>query len=81
MSRRALKPRPRLSLAERLRAHREAFELALELGCTPREAEEELARRAARKRWEESRDRLAAKRNARPERRFADWDTPWMMRD
>ena len=33
------------SEAERLRAHREAFTLALQLGCTPREAERELRRR------------------------------------
>lgn len=33
------------SLAEKYRAHRRAFELALELGCTPREAERVLRRR------------------------------------
>lgn len=51
----------RPSAAERYRAHRAAFELALELRCTPREAEQELARRAARRAWEESRDRLNRK--------------------
>ena len=39
------------SLAERYRAHGEAFVLALELGCTPREAEAEIRRRQARLRW------------------------------
>jgi hypothetical protein len=48
------------SLAEYYRAHREAFTLALELKCTPREAEIELKRRAAR----EARERLDAKLNA-----------------
>ena len=32
------------SIAEHYRAHRQAFELALELGCTPKEAEAELAK-------------------------------------
>jgi len=81
VSRRAIKPRPRVSLAERLRRHRMAFELAHELGCTPKEAEEELDRREARRRWEEARDRLNAKRNAKPTAGFADWNSPWMMRD
>lgn len=47
--------------AEQLRAHRAAFTLALELGCTPREAEQELRRRAAKAREEESKRRMAAK--------------------
>jgi len=38
-----------VSDAERYRAHREAFTLALELGCTPVEAADELRRRAAAK--------------------------------
>ncbi len=49
------------SEAERLRAHRRAFELALELGCTPREAEQEIARIEARERHRARADRLAAK--------------------
>ncbi len=81
MSRRAIKPRQRVSLAERLRRHRMAFELALELGCTPKEAEEELDRREARRRWEEARDRLNAKRNAKLKPAFDDWNSRWMMRD
>lgn len=48
------------SLAERFRAHREAFALALELGCTPAEADAELARRAAKARWQDSTQRLHA---------------------
>lgn len=47
--------------AEQLRAHRAAFTLALELGCTPRETEQELRRRAAAAREEESKRRMAAK--------------------
>lgn len=53
------------SEAERLRAHRRAFELALELGCTPKEAEQEIARIAARERLRARMDRIAA-RNAKP---------------
>lgn len=49
------------SLAEQYRAHREEFLLALELGCTPAEARAELARRAARERWQEAKRRLDAK--------------------
>lgn len=52
--------RRRPSLAERFRANRASFALSLELGCTPAEAEAELARRAAWARAEQSRKRLAA---------------------
>ena len=78
------------SLAEHYRAHREAFALALELGCTPKEAERELLRRRAREQAEESQRRLAAKRHAplvpgiaalaAPDRAQGR-DAPWMMRD
>ncbi|HQS69260.1 MAG: hypothetical protein B7Y36_18285 [Novosphingobium sp. 28-62-57] len=57
-------PRKPASLAERYRAHRAAFELAQQLGCTPKEAEAELARRAARKDWLERNARLEALKNA-----------------
>lgn len=57
----------RPSLAQRMRAHRAAFTLALELGVTVAEAEAELARRAARDRWETACRRLAAL-DARPRR-------------
>lgn len=77
------------SLAERYRAHREAFELARELGCTPKEAEAELARRAdaeqrrkAREEWQRGHDRLEALRNAPIHR--ADPEPPpqpWWRRD
>lgn len=83
MGRRAtFKPRPRMSLAKRLRRHRLAFELALELGCTPKEAEAEIDRREARKVWEQARDRLEAKKNENPLKpAFDDWQAPWMLRD
>lgn len=72
------------SEAERLRAHGEAFKLSLELGCTPKEAEREIARIKARERDRAAADRLAAKLAApigpaRRERR--ETDQPWMMRD
>ncbi len=76
------KPQQRVSLAERLRAHREAFELALELGCTPKEAEQEIARRKAAAQAREARARLLAKVNAAPRpRQHENWNAPWMMRN
>jgi hypothetical protein len=48
------------SLAEHYRAHREAFTLALQLKCTPREAELEIKRQAAKA----CRERLDAKLHA-----------------
>ncbi len=57
-------PRKPASLAERYRAHRAAFELARELGCTPKEAEAEIARRAAHREWLKGHHRLEALRNA-----------------
>lgn len=50
------------SEADRLRAHRAAFNLALELGVTPREAEAVLAQRAARDRWQVAKAKLDARR-------------------
>lgn len=49
------------SLADRYRQHRIAFELARELGVTPREAEAVLAQREARARWLVAERRLAAR--------------------
>lgn len=70
------------SLAERYRMAREAFELALELGCTPKEAEREMKRRRAAEDHQETTRRLAAKMAA-PLIRTASpvGDQPWMMRD
>lgn len=72
----------RVPLADRLRLHRQAFELSLELGCTPKEAEQELARRAAADTAAQAAARLNAKINApiRPPVR-EDHEAPWMMRD
>lgn len=58
-------PRKPTSLAERYRAHRVAFKLAQQLGCTPKEAEAEIARRAARQRWLRTLARLEALKNRR----------------
>ena len=82
MGRAALSPKP--TLAERYRAHRQAFELALELGCTPAEAAAELDRRAARARWEQAERRLRARIDSPlriPSRARPPEDAPWMMRD
>jgi len=78
-------PQP-TTIAEKMRAHREAFTLALELGCTPREAEKELRRRRA---WADHEDllrRAAAKLAAPAPRATASTtatapDDRWMMRD
>ena len=72
------------SLAQRYRAHREAFTLALELGCTPREAEAEIARRKTRLRWLAAQQRLQARTQSREPIFTPDAardPAPWMMRD
>ncbi|MED5546167.1 MAG: hypothetical protein VYD90_13035 [Pseudomonadota bacterium] len=75
------------SLAEQYRAHREAFALALELGCTPREAERLLRDQArARRRACGTRAPEAAAVNEfepleREPADYRDWDARWMMRD
>ncbi len=55
-----------LTMAERYRAHREAFELGLELGITPAAAAEEIARRAAVEKHRIAMERLQAKREGQP---------------
>ena len=75
-------PRKPASLAEHYRAHRAAFELARELGCTPKEAELVLARRKAHEEWQRGHARLEALRNAPIHR--ADPEPPaqpWWLRD
>lgn len=78
---------PGQSLAERYRAHNAEMRLAMELGCTPKEARAELDRRAAQERWTETRRRIASN-GARIEARRQERvrlrdlpDEPWMMRD
>lgn len=64
------------------RAHRAAFTLALELGCTPKDAEDEMRRRHARERDRAAQQRLDFKINTAPLPRPADnWGAPWMLRD
>ena len=74
------------SIAEHYRAHREEFELALELGITPRAAREEIRLRQARLRWLAKQQRLDSKMHqsfdfARDERLGSERSEPWMMRD
>lgn len=74
------------SLAEQYRAHREAFVLALELGCTIREAERLLRDRArARRRACGTRvpDHATADFETISEQptSFDDFDCRWMMRE
>lgn len=71
----------RPSSAEQTRQARLAFELALELGCTPREAAEELRRRAAMERHREAAARLAAKRAEKPLTASDEKILPWYRRD
>lgn len=75
------------SLAEQYRAHRAAFELAMELGCTPRQASQILRDR------ERTRRRACGTRApapstdsdfepiSGPEPTFEDFGCRWMMRD
>lgn len=77
------------SLAEQYRAHRAAMELALATGCTPKEAEIELRRRAKFRRdacgrhapqpAADSADDFEPLDRAPGE--FGQWDARWMMRD
>jgi len=75
------------SEAEYYRAHREAFLLALELGCTPAEAERRMKDERTRMRDLAARLRLEARKNAplapgMPELRGAPhWSAPWMMQE
>lgn len=72
------------SIADRCRAHREEMELALKLGITPKQAREELDRAAARQRWTEQTQRLAAKRAshaAPPQTEPEEPRLPWWQRD
>ena len=74
------------STAEQLRAHRLAFELALKLGCTPREAAK-ILRDQERKRRLTCGTRAPAEQADDfetmdvPARDFRVWDADWMMRD
>lgn len=59
-------PRDTRPLAERLRAHREAFERAQQEHCTPQEAAEKIARVKARAAWAESQRKLIARQHTSP---------------
>lgn len=81
---------PAPSPAEQFRAARLAFELAMELGCTPKEAER-VMRRRARARRDACGRRAAHPIPARPEdiepisdmapADFRAWGAQWMLRD
>lgn len=79
----------RLSRAEEARAAREAFALAMQLGCTPKEAECEQRRRRSAARRACGRLIAAEPCPAFDETlfpapipsQFRDWNAPWMMRD
>ncbi len=67
--------------AEYYRHHRKVFLLALELGCTPIEAETEMRRIEQRERQRAAERRRVPRIDA-PIASLADtWDAPWMMRD
>jgi hypothetical protein len=78
------------STAEQTRRRREAFTLAMELGCTPREAEDEIRRRIASQKEADimrrmearqaaplQRTRLTRQSMAEPEERVV----PWYQKD
>jgi hypothetical protein len=54
-----------VSSADECRRRREAFELALKLGCTPREAADQLRRAAAQEQEAASKERMAARETRR----------------
>jgi hypothetical protein len=79
-----------VSLAEHYRAHQEAFELVLRLGCTPKDAERKLCAEsalgigcAALPRQSQSNQKTWCRwrwgRTKSPQT-FAAWSAPWMMR-
>jgi hypothetical protein len=76
-------PRKAVSLADRLRRHRAAFELALELGITPAEAETELTRRDAQAKAQAAAQRLNTRMTSplRPETAPDPPVQPWWNRD
>ncbi|MGV3511863.1 MAG: hypothetical protein ACO1OX_07645 [Novosphingobium sp.] len=63
-------PRNAPTPAQRFRAAREAFELAMQMGCLPAQARETRRREEAERQWKESGERLRAAMN-RPLRRAA----------
>lgn len=73
------------SLAEYYREHREAFTLALELDCTPKEAALTLERRKVQARWEQAERKLQAKMDPAPVARVIaqpeEARQPWWNRD
>jgi len=69
------------STAERLRRHRLAFGLALELGCTPREAEEEMRHREAMERHRKAKARLDARLAVPLQRLLPDAAPPMIERE
>lgn len=77
------------TLAAYYREHREAFALAMATGCTPREAVNELRRRAKERRAACGRRAIdpvsETPDNFEPTERepadFRDWQASWMMRD
>ena len=56
-------PRKTVSLADRYRAARKSFELAMQSGCSPAQARETLRREDAERQWQESGERLRAAMN------------------
>ncbi|MBV1917586.1 MAG: hypothetical protein KUG65_05950 [Sphingomonadaceae bacterium] len=77
------------SLADYYRAHREAMNLSLATGCTPKEAEIELRRRAKARRAAcgthapdpAHTDNPKPSPDEPPHSDFRDWDASWMQRD
>lgn len=56
-------PRKSLTPAQRFRTAREAFELAMQMGCLPAQARETRRREEADRQWQESGERLRAAMN------------------
>lgn len=56
-------PRNAVSPADRYRAARKSFELAMQFGCLPAQAREMMRREEAARQWRESGERLRAAMN------------------
>lgn len=63
------------------RHHKKCFDLALQLGCTPREAECELRKREAARRWATTEEDLRTHERIAAAQPSAVDEERWMMRD
>lgn len=73
--------RPKQGTAEYYRHHKRCLDLAIELGCTPREAECEIRRAEAKARWATTEADLRTKARIAEADQQPVNDERWMMRN